>query len=328
MRVSLVHNTKSGGAQPSRDDLEALFREHGHEVVRYVGKKDDWTRMLADPGDAIVAAGGDGTVGAVARRMVRHDVPLLVLPFGTANNIAGTLGIQGSMQDVVESWATAKRVTIDLGIASGSWGKSWFVEGFGLGLLASGMAQLKAQDKVSDAKRHDTTFKLMRDRLAMKGLAADYAPMVLKGSLDGEDLSGEFLLVEAMNLRSVGPALQLAPDADPGDGALDFVFVPASHRADFMEYLASLQEGTPMAAPAVVRRGRELRLAGNGHDFHIDDHLGRPEPAPADAHLDIGLRVDAQAVQVLVPAVQRSAAPKPGPAAHADAIRMIETVDA
>lgn len=327
MRVSLIHNRKSGGAQPSRRGLETVFREFGHEVVHYAGKKDDWTELLESPGDAIVAAGGDGTVGAVARRMIRHEVPLIVLPFGTANNIAGALGIQGSVQDMVGAWSTSRRLKIDLGIATGPWGKSWFVEGFGLGLLASGMAQLKAQDKVSEAKRDDTAFKLVRDQLALKGLAAEYPPLVLKGSLDGEDLSGEFLLVEAMNLRSIGPGLRLAPAADPTDGELDFVFVSAGHRADFVEYLASLREEKPLEPPVLVRRGRDLRLAGNGYDFHIDDRLDRPQPAPPDAHLDIGIKVDAQAVQFLVPRGARAMASAPS-VAHADAIRLVETVDA
>jgi diacylglycerol kinase (ATP) len=43
--------------------------------------------------------------------------------------------------------------------------------------------------------------------------------------LDGKDLSGEFIMLEALNIRSVGPNRNLTPKADINDGFLDVVFV-------------------------------------------------------------------------------------------------------
>ena len=301
MRVSLVHNAKAGGKAPRRRDIQALLEEFGHEVAHSVGKKDEWKSLLEDPGDLVVVAGGDGTVGAVARRMIRHEAPIAVLPLGTANNIARALGVEGSIREAIASWTVARAVSLDLGIATGSWGKTWFVEGFGLGLLATCMAQLHAQDKKSPAKKEDQAFKLFRDRLAVSGLAADYRPLSLKGSLDDQDISGEFLLMHAMNIRSIGPGLELAPQANPADGQLDFVFLPVERRAAFIDYLAALREDQQGTPPVEIRRGRRLRLAGNGYDVHIDDRLMRTEAAPPDAHLDIEIGIDAQAVRMLVP---------------------------
>jgi diacylglycerol kinase (ATP) len=301
MRVSLVHNAKAGDSGQRRRDIEAALEEFGYDVHRTVRKKDDWEPLLEDPGELVVVAGGDGTVGAVARRMIRREVPIAVLPLGTANNVARTLGAQGSVREVIASWTSAQTLDLDLGIASGSWGKSWFVEGFGLGLLATCMAMLQEQDKKSSVKKEGQAFKLFRDRLAVGGLAADYPPLALSGTLDDQDVSGEYLLMHAMNIRSLGPGLELAPQANPGDGMLDFVFLPAERRAAFMDYLAALREDRHAPPPVVVRRGRRLRLEGNGYDAHIDDRLLRTEPAPPGAHLDIEVSVDAQAVRMLVP---------------------------
>ncbi len=61
----------------------------------------------------------------------------------------------------------------------------------------------------------------------------------LKMALDGRDLTGDYVLLEAMNIRSIGPNLRLAPDADPGDGLLDIVLV-----SDSEEKSSSISIGT------------------------------------------------------------------------------------
>ena len=58
-----------------------------------VHKKNLEDCLDGDFGDAVIVAGGDGTVGKVAKRLAGTDVPLVVLPTGTANNIARSLGI-------------------------------------------------------------------------------------------------------------------------------------------------------------------------------------------------------------------------------------------
>ena len=59
----------------------------------------------------------------------------------------------------------------------------------------------------------------------------DWPAHELQITLDGEDLSGEYILLEVMNIQHIGPSLHLAPDANPGDGLLDVVLVKAAHRA-------------------------------------------------------------------------------------------------
>jgi diacylglycerol kinase family enzyme len=305
MRVSLVHNRKAGGRGVSRRQLEGLLDEFGYEIAHSINRKDDWEPLLEDPGDMVVVAGGDGTVGAVARKLVRREVPIAVLPLGTANNIARGLGIDGLVREIVAGWRDARRLALDLGTATGPWGKTWFIEGFGVGLLASAMAQLHAQDKLADARNGEPGFKLFRDRLGLSALLGKYEAMHLAGALDDQPFEGDFLLLEAMNLRAVGPALALAPDADPADGLLDFVLLPESRRTEFADCLAALRddEDATVRLPVEVRRGRSLRLAGNGHDAHIDDRVHRADDDhPAEAHLDIEIGIDVAAVQMLVPA--------------------------
>jgi diacylglycerol kinase family enzyme len=64
--------------------------------------------------------------------MVGRDVPVAVLPTGTANNIARSLGLlKRPFEELVDGWREARRVRLDVGIASGPWGQRYFVEGLG-----------------------------------------------------------------------------------------------------------------------------------------------------------------------------------------------------
>ena len=69
MRVTLIHNPKAGDGRLSRDELLTILRVAGHKAVYQSSKEDEWERALKDPGDLVVAAGGDGTVGKVAKRI-------------------------------------------------------------------------------------------------------------------------------------------------------------------------------------------------------------------------------------------------------------------
>ena len=58
-------------------------------MVRYQSTKDQsYKSALRERWDLIVVAGGDGTVAKVARRLRYRKAPIIVLPVGTANNIA------------------------------------------------------------------------------------------------------------------------------------------------------------------------------------------------------------------------------------------------
>jgi diacylglycerol kinase family enzyme len=65
-----------------------------------------------------VVAGGDGTVGKVAKRLDRQPYAIAILLLGIANNVAKTLGLEaGSLQDLIKRWKTARCVNFDAGMA-------------------------------------------------------------------------------------------------------------------------------------------------------------------------------------------------------------------
>ena len=114
MKIALIANPSAGGGQDA-DELVRALTDAGHEV-RHRSSGDDWTDLLQDPGDLLVAAGGDGTVRDVARAAAEARLPFAVLPFGTANNISKSLGLIGRTSELVAAWADDDaRAAFDIG---------------------------------------------------------------------------------------------------------------------------------------------------------------------------------------------------------------------
>jgi diacylglycerol kinase family enzyme len=268
VRITLIHNPKAGKqARGSRDKLVKLLRSAGHEV-RYQSSKDDaWADALEDPGELVVVAGGDGTVSRVAKRMVGRGIPVSLLPTGTANNIARTIGIVDlPFEEIVRAWRNPRRIKLDVGVVDAPWGKRYFVEGVGVGLFVRLLSGRKPDKKVAG----DAVARGLR-RLAQ--VARRCPAIALNASLDGKDISGRFVLLEAVNLLYVGPNLFLAPDSQPGDGHFDVVLVSEAERARLLEYLSKWQENRERLAVLPSHRGERLRIEWTGFSVHIDDKL-------------------------------------------------------
>jgi len=93
VRVTLIHNPGAGKQDYDAKALLKLLRRAGHKPRYQSSKEKGWDRVLDKRAGLVVVAGGDGTVAGVARRMVGRGVPVAVLPDGTANNIARSLGL-------------------------------------------------------------------------------------------------------------------------------------------------------------------------------------------------------------------------------------------
>src|SRR5690242_6478542 len=100
----------------------AMIKGAGHEVL-YQSSKEDYAAALKAPADLIAVAGGDGTVRKVATRLIGRRLPLTILPCGTANNIAKSLGIQQSPTRLIAGWPSATHKAIDVGSLRGPKGE-------------------------------------------------------------------------------------------------------------------------------------------------------------------------------------------------------------
>jgi len=295
----LIHNPGAGrhGGKDAKK-LCKFLSEHGHDVRYRSAKEKGWKKALKKKADLVVVAAGDGTVAKVARRMVGRDVPVSVLPSGTANNIARTLGlVDRPFEEIVRGWENPRRVKLDVGVINAPWGERYFIEGIGAGIFAS----ILATPASAKLKKSKTPVEGGMERLKREAARAE--PIEINARLDGEDISGAYLLMEAINLRYVGPNLHLAHDSQPGDGQFDIVLATEAERDRLRYYLEHWQDNRERLAMLPTRRGRRLEIEWTGFPLHIDDKL-RPKPGMKAKEMAglVEARIDGAAVEFLLPA--------------------------
>ena len=261
MRITLVLNPGAGTGSASPDELRRTIEAAGHRVEVRQAKKKHVAEALGDPGDLIVVAGGDGTVGRVMQALAGSEVPMTILPTGTANNIATSLGIRGEPERLAASWARLEVRRVDVGTVRGPWGETAFVESVGIGLLA----HLIHPEVSGDVDGTDEARTLAR-RLARTLPARE-----MRVELDGEDRSATYLLLEAMNIRCAGPNLWLADHARAGDGKLEIVRALESDRPSLVALADAF--GTSRASLA-TERAKRLVLWCGPDELHVDDKHG------------------------------------------------------
>jgi diacylglycerol kinase (ATP) len=306
VRVTIVHNPDSGEGSVTESDLRTMAAANGYEAL-YVSTADprSVTQALAVPTDLVVAAGGDGTVREVGHHLLGRDVPLAILPMGTANNLGTTLGLLGAPASLIAGWATGRRERLDVVLVSGSCGPRLALEGVGIGPVASTIAAL-SQLTDREARADHVQDELRRDMKVLREIVADCPARPCQVTLDHRDLSGSYLAIEAMNIRSVGPNVELAPDADPFDGQFDVVLIAEDQRARLRDYLTAKLDGIDNPPWLPSHRGRELHIRWNGSRVHIDDEIWPDERDAAHGlcwpgPVDLDLRMSADPLLVLVP---------------------------
>jgi diacylglycerol kinase family enzyme len=277
VRVTLFHNPAAGDSATTAQELESILSDAGYQV-RYQSTKKDWRSALDDLGDLVVVAGGDGTVAEVARALADTDVPLAVLPFGTANNIGKALGAFGDVHELVARWRDGPGTALDIGVVSGPFGEQRFVEAVGGGIFAELIRRGREEVTESTAivgRETDRALQLLRVILG------EVRPAHWEIELDGDDVSGSYVGVEAMNIGFAGPNIPLAGDADLGDGELDLVLLRDEDRGRVLDYVVGRLESASALMPSLdVRRGRHVHLVPPaGWPIRIDDELAELGPA-------------------------------------------------
>ncbi len=192
----------------------------------------EWAERSPDPAATpVVCAGGDGTLNEVAQGLAGTQVPLCILPAGTANMLARELCIPAGPEAAESALFGGRKAVID----AGSWGARLFLSVAGVGFDAE-VARRYALRRKSTGSYAAYAVPLAR---ALFGL-----PMPeLEVGIGGLPPRGGCFWAMASNTANYGGIFRFAEAADPSDGLLDF---------------AALRGGTAME----FVRGVVLALAG------------------------------------------------------------------
>jgi diacylglycerol kinase (ATP) len=266
MRILLIHNPKAGDRKHSKKQLMESLTRSGHQAFYHSIKEGGWKKAFEKPVDLIIAAGGDGTVHKTAWQIVDSGIPLAILPLGTANNLARSLGFTGSVDEILQSLHCGKMQPLDVGVVRNRSQVDCFLEATGGGLFADYFPAAEANEKEGASPEEELKANLG----LLRELALDYRARDWKMSIDGKDISDRYILWGAMNIRSAGPGLHLAPKAKTDDGRLDFVAVREHERKVFINHVDAHLAGKKERLPLTPRKFRELKITSPVGATHLD----------------------------------------------------------
>ena len=266
MRVLLMHNPKAGDGKHNKKQLMASLARCGHQAFYQSRKVAGWKKAFKKPVDLVIVAGGDGTVHKTAWQLLDSGIPLAILSLGTANNLARSLGFTGSVNEILESLHCGKSEPFDIGMAGNGSQKGWFFEAAGGGLFADYFPAAKANEKKNASPQEELNGHLS----LLRQLSLDYEARHWTMTVDGKDVSGPYILWGAMNIRSAGPGLHLAPTAKTDDGQLDFVAVREHERKDFIKHVDAHLAEQEKRVPLTRRKFRELKITSPSGAMQLD----------------------------------------------------------
>lgn len=123
----LIVNARSRKGRDLFRDSKRLIEEAGIKLIAAHGVKDPRQlkakvdKAVEDGAPMVIVGGGDGSLSCTIDYVVGHDVVFALLPLGTANSFARTLGIPLDLPGAVETIATGRRRRIDLGVIDGDY---------------------------------------------------------------------------------------------------------------------------------------------------------------------------------------------------------------
>jgi diacylglycerol kinase family enzyme len=202
---------------------------------------------------------------------------------GTANNVARAIGAEGPESRLAAGLASARAASLSIGVVLGPGETAIrFVEAAGLGVFTRMLR--KADDDNVDTMEEG--LKLLR-RTVQKA-----KPLSLTIDADGADLSGRYLMLEAMNIPSIGARVLLAPGADHRDERFDLVLITEAERDTVLEYLDALQRGEKPTCPVTSRRVRRIGLGWGSGWGHVDDRPWPPDGEKNNVVAEVTIQVD------------------------------------
>jgi len=277
-KVKLIYNPFSGDKR-FKDHLDIyaeVFHYSGWEthLVRAVSEKSlDESIQDIDSNYALVAvAGGDGTVNLAVNALMRHgvDIPLGILPAGTANDFANFIKMPRDHRAAAQAIAEKIVVPVDLGMAN----DRYFINVCGVGKLFNVSQAIRGQ------------FKGALGKLAyyLKGVGSfpNMPPTGLRITTASQVIEDEFFIVLALNSSGAGGIERLSATASIDDGLLDVLAFPAMSMIDAAGVFIKVLTGEHLEdRRVIVMREASIKIEcidGYGVGTDVDGESGPDMP--------------------------------------------------
>ncbi|BDA85617.1 lipid kinase [Aureimonas sp. SA4125] len=297
-RALLLLNTKArSGGSPISTTLDIL-RRGGVELIEPDAGDRPFSEIIAEHAaavDLVILGGGDGTLNAAASALVEAQLPLGILPLGTANDLARTLGIPPVADEGAKIIIAGHRRTLDLGDVNG---RLFF------NVASIGFSAKLAKHLTSEAKKR---WGKLGYAIAAFNLLRQSRPFSVDIDHDGIVERVRTVQIAVGNGRFYGGGMAVSADAEPDDGMLDIYSLEVEHWWELLALVPALRQGT-QGRWKKVRTFRSTNLSlttRREHDVNTDGDLSTVTPAH--------FRIHKEALQVFAPPAGRDDQPA-GPA--------------
>ena len=288
LRVLVVINPNASRAEGVLPGLSAWFTERCRPLIIVANSKKELRRELEAHGkdvDLIVIGGGDGTISKALPQLLKLQCPFAVLPLGTANDFARTLGLPANPFKAAEIALSGREHRIDIGLVN-----DWPY----LNVASVGIASRVANAQSKELKRRWHVFAYF---IGLIRALRDLQPFFVKIDLDGNPVwSGPVYQVSVGNGRFHGGGLTVAEDAAIDDGKLNLYLINPGRFWQLFASFMHLKFG--LSKPEVLRQRSAVTAI-----LHTD----RPRSVNADGELvtetPATFRVCSAALTVMVPRI-------------------------
>lgn len=289
----VVLNPVAGQSDPDevRQVLRMAFESVGwpYRIYETTGH-DDFPALIDEAqregADLIVAAGGDGTISAVANALVGTDLRLGIIPLGTGNLLSLELGIPQTLAEAANLLITGSETCCLDAMRVGE--RNFFLQ------IGIGLDSLMIRDTSRAAKRR---FGRLAYLVTLARALIGYESKRLTIEIDGRTRRTRGWDVLIANAGTLGtPLLHWSPEICPTDGHLNLVVLEVDSPLDVLKATWRLMLNLPRNEPPLVL-----------HDVHRSCRVATARPAPIQAdgemigNTPVVVDVVPRAVTVLVP---------------------------
>ena len=266
------------------NQLKSLGFELQEAPIDHPDQLPDVIREHRERVDLVIIGGGDGTLNAAVAGLVDAHLPLGILPLGTANDLARTLGIPATLPEACQIIAAGKVQPIDLGWVNG---KYFF------NVASLGLSVQITRNLTKEVKRRWGVFAYAAT--AMQALWKSrrfHAEIQMEG---GRSEKVRAIQIAVGNGRYYGGGMAVAEDAAIDDQRLDLYSLEVQHWWQMLAILPAMRRGRQAVSP--------WAQSWTGKEFHV--YTRRPRSINTDGEITTStpahFRVVPNALSVIVP---------------------------
>lgn len=212
---------------------------------------------------AVFLVGGDGFIHQIVQHLIPRNIPLCVLPAGTGNDFARTLGYSlDDYPEIIENALKNSAAPIDVGRVGGE----YFVN-----ILSTGFDSLVNER----ANRIKWIRGPMKYNVAMVAELPLFSPLTYHFTIDGVKFSKKAMLIAVANGISYGGGMKVCPNASWDDGLFDIMILEPVSKLEFLRVFPRVFKGTHITHPQVtIMRGKLIEIESEAIAYADGERVG------------------------------------------------------